>query len=91
MALVDVAQRLLDPIKTIGRRRLVLSRTIHMHSTNVHIGITINDPIRDRPPDSRTGQNTNGVQTGRDDVPLYLGRFADQRCEIWSEALGATK
>ena len=91
MALVDVAQRLLDPIKTIGRRRLVVARPVDVNTAHINIGITIDDPIRDTPPDSRTGQNTNGVQARRDEVPLYLGRFSYEWCEIRCERLRPAK
>ena len=77
MALVDVAQRLLDSIKTIGRRRLVVARPVDVNTANVDVRNAIYHPVRDRPPDARTGQYTNGVQARRDEVPLYLGRFSN--------------
>ena len=47
MALVDVAQRLLDSIETIRFCRLVVPRPIHMYPTNINIGNAIDDPILD--------------------------------------------
>ena len=78
MALVDVAQRLLDSIKTIRFCSLKIPSTINMKTTNVDVRHTINNPIRDRPPDSRTGQNADAIQARRHEVPLYLGRFSNK-------------
>ena len=70
MALVDITQRLLDPIKAIGRCRLVISRPVDMKTAHINIGTTIDDPIRDTPPDAGPRQDAYAIQARRDEVPL---------------------
>ena len=80
MALVDIAQRLLDSIKTIGWCRLVVARPVDMKTAHINIGNTIDDPIRDTPTEAGPRQDAYAIQTGRDEVTCKLRRFADEWC-----------
>ena len=91
MALVDVAQRLLDSIKTIRLCRLVIPRPVDVDTAHINIRNTIHHPIRDGPSDAGPRQDAYAIQPGRDEVPLYLGSFAYEWRQIRCERLRPAK